>query len=72
MPVAFVDAYSKTTGKKQRVPAYFLDHPVLGKNLRKTPLQTKREPPASSAKKTAAPARRRRAAQTPATGEDKE
>ena len=34
----FVTAYSKTTGRKQRVPARWLDHPILGANLRKTPM----------------------------------
>ena len=34
----WVDVYSKTTGRKQVVPARFLDHPVLGADLRKTPL----------------------------------
>ena len=35
----FVDAYSKATGEKARVPARWLDNPRLSKNLRKTPLQ---------------------------------
>lgn len=39
--VEFVDVYSKTTGQKQTVPAAWLDHPVLGQDLRKTPLAEK-------------------------------
>ncbi|WKN47149.1 hypothetical protein [Nocardioides sp. Arc9.136] len=35
----FVTAYSETTGLKQRVPAHFIGHPVLGRGLRKTPRQ---------------------------------
>ena len=34
----WVDVYSKSTGNKQVVPARWLDHPVLGAGLRKTPL----------------------------------
>ena len=34
----WVAVYSKTTGRKTTVPARFLDHPVLGAGLRKTPL----------------------------------
>lgn len=33
----FVSAYSKTTGKKQRVPEHWIGHPVLGRNLALTP-----------------------------------
>lgn len=48
----FVDAYSKATGRKHRVPAHFLDHPVLGKGLAKTPRIQAREkaatPPADT------------------------
>ena len=29
----FVDAWSKATGAPVRVPAHFVDHPVLGKDL---------------------------------------
>lgn len=35
--MAFVDAYSKKTGKKHVVPEHFLDHRVLGKDLARTP-----------------------------------
>lgn len=38
-PARFVDAYSSTTGNKRRVPAHWLEHDVLGKRWRKTPLQ---------------------------------
>lgn len=50
----FVTAYSKNTGRKVRVPAHFLDHPVLGKDLRKTPSQRKREEPVASTPETPA------------------
>ncbi|UIU47065.1 hypothetical protein [Microcystis phage MinS1] len=33
----FVDVYAKSTGKKHRVPAHYLDDPVLMKPFRKTP-----------------------------------
>lgn len=33
----FVDAYSTTTGRKQRVPRHFIGHPVLGAGLALTP-----------------------------------
>lgn len=39
----FVPVYSKTTGLKHRVPEHWLDHPVLGKGFRKTPLQRDRD-----------------------------
>jgi hypothetical protein len=35
----FVDAYSVTTGVKQRIPRHWLDDPVLGRDFRKTPSQ---------------------------------
>ncbi len=35
----FVDAYNPATGIKQSVPEHFLDDPVLGRTLRKTPSQ---------------------------------
>ena len=37
----FVWAYSTSTGRKARVPAHYLDHPVIGKWWRKTPLSQK-------------------------------
>lgn len=33
----FVDAYSKSTGLKQRIPARWVGHPVLGKDFQLTP-----------------------------------
>lgn len=33
----FVDVYASATGKKHRVPAHFMDNPVLSKPFRKTP-----------------------------------
>lgn len=35
----FVDAYSLTTQRKQRIPRHWLDDPVLGRDFRKTPSQ---------------------------------
>lgn len=35
----FVDVYNPETGIKQSVPEHFLDDPILGRNLRKTPAQ---------------------------------
>lgn len=39
----FVEAYAKTTGDKQVIPAHWLDHPVLGKNFSRTPSAKARE-----------------------------
>lgn len=39
--MAFVLVYSKSTGRKHRVPEHWLGHPVLGANIRKTPLAEK-------------------------------
>lgn len=33
----FVTAYSTATGRKQRVPAHWIGHPVLGKGLKVAP-----------------------------------
>lgn len=35
--MAFVAAYDKRTGVKHSVPEHWVDHPVLGKNLSRTP-----------------------------------
>lgn len=35
--MAFVAAYDKRTGVKHSVPEHWLNHPVLGKNLSRTP-----------------------------------
>lgn len=37
MASRFVDVYDKTTGRKHTVPEHFVGHPVLGKNIAKTP-----------------------------------
>lgn len=37
--MSFVSAFSTTTGEKQRVPAHWLEDPVLGGQFRKTPSQ---------------------------------
>jgi hypothetical protein len=36
--MAKIRAYAKTTGAAQSVPESWLDHPVLGANLRRTPV----------------------------------
>ncbi|GAB2762083.1 hypothetical protein [Nocardioides pakistanensis] len=64
----FVDAYSKSTGRKHRVPAYFFDNPALSKDLRKTPPPEKK----TSGGSTRTSATTRAADETPATGDDKE
>ena len=57
MDDGFVDAYSKKTGKKVRVPAHFIGHPVLGKPFNKTPRQKAADAQAEdSATTTKAPA----------------
>ena len=33
----FVNAYAKSTGKKQRIPKHWLGHPVLGRDFQLTP-----------------------------------
>jgi len=33
----FTDAYDTRTGEKRLVPTHYLDHPVLGKGLSRTP-----------------------------------
>lgn len=35
----FVNVYAKASGKKHRVPAHYLDNPVLAAPFRKTPSQ---------------------------------
>lgn len=39
----FIEAVAKSTGRKQRIPAAWLDHPVLGEDFRQTPRQTARK-----------------------------
>jgi hypothetical protein len=57
MDDGFVDAYSKRTGKKVRVPGHFIGHPVLGKGFNKTPRQKAADSQAEdSATTTKAPA----------------
>lgn len=51
----FIEAYVSATGEKQRVPEHWIDHPVLWKGLRRTPL-TKRAESSTSSKKTTNPA----------------
>lgn len=45
----FVEVYSSTTGAKQSVPSHYLDHPVLSKGIRKTPLQKAADTPKTPA-----------------------
>ena len=59
----FVRVYDKTTGRKHSVPEHYLDHPVLGANLRKTPLSEKRQRDAGQAATTTN-------TKTPASGEN--
>lgn len=33
----FIEAVAKTTGRKQTIPAHWLDHPTLGQNFRLPP-----------------------------------
>jgi hypothetical protein len=40
----FIDVYSKTTGKKHRVPAHFMDNPRIAAPFRKTPKASAAEP----------------------------
>lgn len=35
--MAFIDVYSKATGRKHRVPEHYMDNPVLARPFRKTP-----------------------------------
>lgn len=62
-PSRFINAYSSTTGKKTRIPAAWLDHKVLSRGFRKTPLQK-----AAETKKAATP----QPDPAPATGDNKE
>jgi hypothetical protein len=39
----FIEVYAKETGEKHSVPAEWVDHPVLFKPFRKTPLTRKGE-----------------------------
>lgn len=39
----WVDVYESATGRKQTVPAHFLDDPVLKVGFRKTPLSEKQQ-----------------------------
>lgn len=55
MSDGFVDAYVRATGAKQRIPAEWLTHPVLGPPFAKTPRQKAAEPTATTAT-TKAPA----------------
>ena len=35
--MSFIEAVAKATGKKQRIPAHWLDHPTIGKQFRLPP-----------------------------------
>lgn len=39
--MARVAVYDKRTGRKHSVPEHWLDHPVLGRNLSRTPKSVK-------------------------------
>lgn len=57
MAERFLTAYNTTTGEKlsNPVPEHWFDHPVLGKNISRTP----RARAAAAARKPAAPTRER-------------
>lgn len=50
--MAMVRAYDKNTGRKHTVPERWIGHPVLGRNLRKTPLSEKQQRDADRTVKT--------------------
>ena len=50
----FVEAVAKRTGRKQRIPAAWLDHPVLSEGFRETPRNTARKAAKKSTAKAAA------------------
>ena len=60
--MAFVAAFDKSTGRKHSVPEHYLGHPVLGRNLSKTPRTQKAEREAEKATTKT---------KTPAAGDDK-
>ena len=37
--MAFVPMFEKSTGRRRMVPEHWVDHPVIGKQFRKTPPQ---------------------------------
>lgn len=45
----FVEVFAKATGRKQHVPETWLDHPVLGRDIRKTPLSESQQRKADAA-----------------------
>lgn len=51
--MTFISVYSKTTGRKQDVPEHWLDHPVLGRDFRKTPLSQQQQRAVDAATATA-------------------
>ena len=40
----FVEVAVKATGKKQRIPAHWLDHPILGAGFKLSPSSEARHP----------------------------
>lgn len=75
MAERFLTAYNTTTGEKlpNPVPEHWFDHPVLGKNISRTP----RARAAAAARKPAAPTRERATTKArtetptaPASGDD--
>ena len=74
--MAFVDAYDKRTGKKlaHRVPESHIDHPVLGRNLSRTPRAKAKADAAPKATKRAKKRATKRPVDptnAPAVGDDK-
>lgn len=72
----FVDVYVRATGAKQRVPAAWLTHPVLGRPFSRTPRQRAADKPATKATPAGAPATTKATKATtekaPAAGDQKE
>jgi len=60
----FTEAVAKRTGRKQRIPVAWLDHPVLGEDFRQTPRNTARQATA-----TARPAKKATAKKAVATND---
>lgn len=63
----FIEAVAKSTGRKQRIPAAWMDHPVLGEGFRQTPRNTARTAPAE---KRTAKARKAAQPKAPAAGDN--
>jgi len=67
----FVEAVSRRTGRKQRVPAAWLDHPVIGEGFRETPRNTARKAAKTRTAKKAAAKKATATPPAPAAGTNK-